>query len=251
VVNLSPDVFGMEDLMLQAAFRAPAGEWHRVRLAFQDFITTVRGMEAEAQVLELPNRVTRVGVLSAERRAGPFRLELDWIKLVSLEASHRGRYRLGIKHPRRAYEQAQAIEVPNPAPSLSAPDLQFRTSNSPPPSLLPPLSIGGWMCGERGSSLYKARRCILTVEHDSPAPAAEHTPGGNASVPQNTPRERISCNLSQHFASCNNNNNNNPNKSIRFFVPPELLLKPSDWRDEATKLGTRIKREILHIFQQR
>lgn len=133
----------MEDLMLQAAFRAPAGEWHRVRLAFQDFITTVRGMEAEAQVLELPNRVTRVGVLSAERRAGPFRLELDWIKLVSLEASHRGRYRLGIKHPRRAYEQAQAIEVPNPAPSLSAPDLQFRTSNSPP--FTPPPSLYWWL----------------------------------------------------------------------------------------------------------
>ena len=66
----------------QAAFDAPAGEWRVVRLATADFIPSFRGRRVEAPPLEFP-RVRTLGLMLADRQAGPFALALRRIALAS------------------------------------------------------------------------------------------------------------------------------------------------------------------------
>jgi len=56
------------------------GQWEEHRLAFSDFVPTFRGrVLTDAPPLN-PTRVNSVGFLISDKQAGPFRLEIGWIK---------------------------------------------------------------------------------------------------------------------------------------------------------------------------
>ena len=64
----------------RAEFPTRDGEWleHRLRLA--DFVATWRGQTVPDAPAVNPARVVSVGFLLADKKAGPFALEIDWIK---------------------------------------------------------------------------------------------------------------------------------------------------------------------------
>jgi len=90
ILNLRPDLVGMPHLMWQHPFRAEP-TWKRYKMMFSDFTFTVRGYENERNEELAPERIFSVGFLIAERRNGPFRLEVDYIKAINTERSARGK----------------------------------------------------------------------------------------------------------------------------------------------------------------
>jgi hypothetical protein len=64
----------------QASFDVPAGAWQTVRLATDDFVPTFRGRRVEAPPLE-PAQVRTLGLMLADRQAGPFALALRRIAI--------------------------------------------------------------------------------------------------------------------------------------------------------------------------
>jgi len=72
----------IEDDMWQAYTIGKKDEWHDIVIPFSDFIATHRGF-VEGQI-ELDTRaVEAYGILMAQRRAGPFRLELKSIAAIN------------------------------------------------------------------------------------------------------------------------------------------------------------------------
>lgn len=66
--------------LYQCAFLTKQGEWEEHRLAIGDFVPTFRGrVLTDVPPLD-PAKVTTLGFLIADRQAGPFRLEIAWIK---------------------------------------------------------------------------------------------------------------------------------------------------------------------------
>lgn len=64
----------------QASFDAPAGDWRTVRLATADFVPTFRGRRVDAPPLD-PVQVRTLGLMLADRHAGPFALALRRIAI--------------------------------------------------------------------------------------------------------------------------------------------------------------------------
>ncbi len=60
-----------------APFATSSGEWQEVRLPFADFRPTRAGGRWPGTMDT--RRITTVGLLIADKQAGPFRLEIDWI----------------------------------------------------------------------------------------------------------------------------------------------------------------------------
>jgi uncharacterized surface protein with fasciclin (FAS1) repeats len=69
---------GME-VSFKAGFPTRKGEWQEVRVPFTDFIGSFRGRILEDEVLN-PAEIRRVGLLLADKKAGSFDLEVDWIR---------------------------------------------------------------------------------------------------------------------------------------------------------------------------
>ncbi len=67
----------------QAEFTTKRGEWEEHPLAFKEFVPTFRGRV----LTEMPpldaSKIASMGVLIAGNQAGPFRLEISWIKAVT------------------------------------------------------------------------------------------------------------------------------------------------------------------------
>lgn len=74
-----------------AAYRAllqpPAGEWQRVPLPWQEFEAVFRGRRLEDAPPLDPEAIQQVGLLIADRRPGPFRLEVAWLKTMNSETT--------------------------------------------------------------------------------------------------------------------------------------------------------------------
>jgi NADH dehydrogenase [ubiquinone] 1 alpha subcomplex assembly factor 1 len=71
----------------QAGFVAAAGTWRVVHLAFDEFEPTFRGRRPSgAGPLDVAG-IRQLGLMIAERQAGPFRLEIDWIRALPEEGS--------------------------------------------------------------------------------------------------------------------------------------------------------------------
>ena len=71
---------GFDTPLYQCSFTTRQGEWEEHRLAFSDFVPTFRG-RVLTDVLPLnPAKVNSVGLLISDKQAGPFRLEIGWIK---------------------------------------------------------------------------------------------------------------------------------------------------------------------------
>jgi len=63
-------------------FETEVGEWQEIVLPFAGFVPSFRGRVVEGHPPVDPARVCGLGLLIADRQAGPFRLELAWIEGV-------------------------------------------------------------------------------------------------------------------------------------------------------------------------
>lgn len=77
--NLRTDS-GFDGITHQATFEPPAGEWAVVRLPLESFAATWRGRPASAEPLRAA-QIKQVGLLIADRQAGPFQLDVRVIAL--------------------------------------------------------------------------------------------------------------------------------------------------------------------------
>ena len=75
-----------DSAIYQASFPTEPGEWTERRLPLNQFVPTFRGrVLPDAPPLD-PAKVTSLGFLISDQQAGPFRLEIEWIKFVSLKS---------------------------------------------------------------------------------------------------------------------------------------------------------------------
>ena len=65
-------------------FKTKKGEWMEASLPVDKFVATWRGRVFADQKLD-PSKVNSVGFLLADKQAGPFKLEVDWIKVTKAE----------------------------------------------------------------------------------------------------------------------------------------------------------------------
>lgn len=73
---------GFDTPLYQSGFTTKPGVWEEHRLAFSDFVPTFRGrVLTDAPPLN-PAKLTSVGFLISDKQAGPFRLEIAWIKAL-------------------------------------------------------------------------------------------------------------------------------------------------------------------------
>ena len=61
------------------SFKTKKGEWIEVRLPVDRFVATWRGRVFPNEKLD-PSNVAGLGILLGDKKAGPFKLEIDWIK---------------------------------------------------------------------------------------------------------------------------------------------------------------------------
>ena len=69
-----------DGVMYQAPFEAPADEWVVIQLPFDRFVATYHGQTVDDAPEAQANRLRSVGFLISDKQAGPFRLQIDWIK---------------------------------------------------------------------------------------------------------------------------------------------------------------------------
>ena len=82
--------FRMDDasdgVAYRAAFDTASGEWLELKLRFADFQASFRGsVLSDVDPLD-PARIRQMGFLIADKKEGPFRLEIAWVKAVNAEA---------------------------------------------------------------------------------------------------------------------------------------------------------------------
>ncbi|MGC3874163.1 CIA30 family protein [Halomonas sp. GXIMD04776] len=70
----------------RAFFQPPAGEWQRIALSWEAFEPVFRGRVLEDVPALMPGDIQQIGLLIADRRAGPFRLEIA--TLEALDEAH-------------------------------------------------------------------------------------------------------------------------------------------------------------------
>ena len=71
---------GFDAPIYQCGFLTRRGEWQEHRLLFKDFVPRFRGRVLSDVPPLKPARVASVGFLISEKQAGPFELEVAWIK---------------------------------------------------------------------------------------------------------------------------------------------------------------------------
>jgi monofunctional biosynthetic peptidoglycan transglycosylase len=65
-------------------FKTKKGEWIAFRLPVDTFVATWRGRVFPDQKLD-PSKVNSVGFLLGDKKAGPFKLEVEWMKVTKAE----------------------------------------------------------------------------------------------------------------------------------------------------------------------
>lgn len=66
----------------RSKFQTKKDEWVEVRLPLDEFAATWFGRVVPNQALD-PTKVNGLGILLGDKKAGPFKLEIDWIKVIS------------------------------------------------------------------------------------------------------------------------------------------------------------------------
>ena len=69
-----------DGIAYQAIFETAADEWHDVRIPFAEFRPTFRGRTPRDAPRLDPSKVVQVGLRIADKRAGEFRHDDEWIK---------------------------------------------------------------------------------------------------------------------------------------------------------------------------
>jgi monofunctional biosynthetic peptidoglycan transglycosylase len=65
-------------------FTTEKDEWIEVEFPVKKFVATWRGRDFPNETLD-PSQITGLGFLLGDKRAGPFKLEIDWIKVRHAE----------------------------------------------------------------------------------------------------------------------------------------------------------------------
>ena len=73
-----------DSAIYQTAFTTKKGEWEEHRLPLKQFVPTFRGRVLSSEPPLDLGKVTSVGFLISDEQAGPFRLEIAWIKATTL-----------------------------------------------------------------------------------------------------------------------------------------------------------------------
>ncbi len=71
-----------DSAIYQIVFPTKKGEWEEHRLPMKDFVPTFRGRVLSGEPPLEPTKVTSVGFLISDKQAGPFELEVAWIKAL-------------------------------------------------------------------------------------------------------------------------------------------------------------------------
>ena len=71
--------FRGREVSFKAEFPTTKGQWTEVRLPFADFVGSFRGRILPDETFE-PSQIRRLGLLLGDKKAGPFALEVDWIR---------------------------------------------------------------------------------------------------------------------------------------------------------------------------
>ncbi len=69
---------GME-VSFKADFDTRKGEWTEVEIPFSDFVGSFRGMTLRNEKFD-PAKISRVGMLLADKKEGSFNLQVDWVR---------------------------------------------------------------------------------------------------------------------------------------------------------------------------
>jgi monofunctional biosynthetic peptidoglycan transglycosylase len=64
------------------SFTAPAGEWAVLEAPYREFVPTFRGRILRDVPPIAPEKIRQLGLMIADKKEGPFRLEVDWIRAV-------------------------------------------------------------------------------------------------------------------------------------------------------------------------
>jgi monofunctional biosynthetic peptidoglycan transglycosylase len=67
------------EMSFQAGFPTTNGEWTEVKVPFASFVGTWRGTELPDKPFD-PSKIRRLGLQLADKKAGPFELQVDWIR---------------------------------------------------------------------------------------------------------------------------------------------------------------------------
>ena len=62
-------------------FKTKRGEWVEIRASLDKFVATSFGRVAPNEPL-IPGEVNAIGFLLSDKKAGPFKLEVEWIKVT-------------------------------------------------------------------------------------------------------------------------------------------------------------------------
>lgn len=73
---------GFDRAIYQRSFATKNGVWEEHRLPLKDFVASFRGRVLAGEPALDAAKVTSVGFLISDNQAGPFRLEVAWIKAV-------------------------------------------------------------------------------------------------------------------------------------------------------------------------
>ena len=68
----------------RSSFQTKADEWMTVEIPFSECVPVFRGRELSDVGPVVPARIQQIGFLVSDKQAGPFRLEVDWIKAHQL-----------------------------------------------------------------------------------------------------------------------------------------------------------------------
>lgn len=71
----------LDGVNYQLEFETKAGEWQEIRLPMRAFKASWRGRQLPEEPTLTPSAVASVGFLIASKQAGPFQLEIDWIRV--------------------------------------------------------------------------------------------------------------------------------------------------------------------------
>ena len=69
-------------LSFRQSFKTKKGEWVEVTLPLDNLVATWRGRVFPNEKLD-PSEVNGLGILLGDKKAGPFKLEIEWIKVVA------------------------------------------------------------------------------------------------------------------------------------------------------------------------
>lgn len=79
-VRLSTDAeYRGNEMSFQAGFPTTKGEWTEVKIPFGRFTGSWRGTELPDKTFD-PSKICRLGLMIADKKEGPFELQVDWIR---------------------------------------------------------------------------------------------------------------------------------------------------------------------------